>query len=452
MTNWVKDIVTSAVAPGGTGSLYWRERTLKILLVAGLSLGLPAIVSSLFLIVQERLWGLLILDVTMFLSCFIMLLVRRLKYGFRAAVSTLMMYGLGLSIICYLGPVIGGLAWLFAFAVLAGALLGVRAALAALTLNGLTLALVWLLTTTGRFGASSVAGLSLALDVANGANFLFMNAVAAIAVALLVRKLDATILKEMETSEKLDQERRELVKTNIQLNREVEVRKNTETALRRSEETYRLLADNVHDNIWVLSLPDPRFTYVSPSVERILGYTVEEAEALSLEDILTPASLDLTMKVIGREMAEDSRARSPNRSPTLELEEYRRDGTTVWVEVTTTFVRGADGRVKELIGVTRDITPRKEAEAALKESQEKYHSILESSPDPVVQYDMEGRVIYVNPAFTRVFGWTLEELAGHQIEFVPSEARSENRQRFEQIKRGESFYGFETRRHTKAGR
>ena len=65
--------------------------------------------------------------------------------------------------------------------------------------------------------------------------------------------------------------------------------------------------------------------------------------------------------------------------------------------------------------VSREITDRQRAEGELRESEERYRTVLEASPDPVVVYDMEGRVVYTNPAFTQVFGWTPDERLGKKI-------------------------------------
>ena len=103
--------------------------------------------------------------------------------------------------------------------------------------------------------------------------------------------------------------------------------------------------------------------------------------------------------------------------------------------------------------MSREITERKQAEEALLQSEEKYRTVLESNPDPVVVYDMEGRVIYLNPAFTRVFGWSLEEQIGKKIDnFVPEENWPETRMMINRVTAlGESFSGLETCRYTKEG-
>ncbi len=101
--------------------------------------------------------------------------------------------------------------------------------------------------------------------------------------------------------------------------------------------------------------------------------------------------------------------------------------------------------------LTAEITERKQVEEALRESEERHRTVLESAPEPVVVYDKEGRVRYFNPAFSRVFGWTLSESEGHTIEFVSLEHLPEARLIFEKITHGKTVSGIETFRLTKDG-
>jgi PAS domain S-box-containing protein len=88
----------------------------------------------------------------------------------------------------------------------------------------------------------------------------------------------------------------------------------------------------------------------------------------------------------------------------------------------------------------------------LHESEDKYRTVLEANPDPVVVYDMNGKVTYFNPAFTSVFGWTLGGCLGKRMDrFVPDDAWPETRNMINRVLAGESFYGIETRRYTKEG-
>lgn len=137
--------------------------------------------------------------------------------------------------------------------------------------------------------------------------------------------------------------------------------KHAEEELRESEARYRLLAENASDIIFTLDT-DLRFTYISPSVQRIRGYTVKEAMAQSPEDILPPASLKIATKALREEMEiEAGDTREPHRSRTLELETRCKDGATIWTETTFTTLRDAKDRLVGFLGITRDITERKRA-------------------------------------------------------------------------------------------
>ena len=112
-----------------------------------------------------------------------------------------------------------------------------------------------------------------------------------------------------------------------------------------------------------------------------------------------------------------------------------------------------DKRIIEIIASAIGVEEeRKRSNDALKESEEKYRTVLEANPDPVVVYDIEGKVIYFNPAFTRVFGWTLEERLGKKMDvFMPEEAWRETKMMIEKVLAGERFSGIETRRYNKKG-
>ena len=93
-----------------------------------------------------------------------------------------------------------------------------------------------------------------------------------------------------------------------------------------------------------------------------------------------------------------------------------------------------------------------ERSAELFESDQRHRSLLEASADPIVVYDMEGRVTYLNPAFSQTFGWTFEDLQGGHIDFVPEENWPETKAAIDRMQQGEKVQLFETRRSTKDGR
>jgi PAS domain S-box-containing protein len=167
-------------------------------------------------------------------------------------------------------------------------------------------------------------------------------------------------------------ERSDMIETFINQAAVALQRKRFETALRESERRYRLLAENVKDVIWTLSLEDLRFTYVSPSVSAMRGFTQKEAMEMPLEEHLAPESLESLSQLLSEELAMDgSEGIDPNRSTTRELEHFLKDGNRSWAEATMTFVRDETGRPVSVLGVTRDISERKRAEAERKVLTEK---------------------------------------------------------------------------------
>ena len=142
-------------------------------------------------------------------------------------------------------------------------------------------------------------------------------------------------------------------------------RRRAEEALRSSEQQYRLLAENVMDMIWTCDL-DLNCTYVSPSCERVSGFTPEEARRMMLTDLLTPSSAAAGQRLLLDTLA---RARQDpsvlDRPLTWEGQLRRKDGVIVWIEVSVSVVKDAEGRPIGLTGVTRDISKRKEVETEL---------------------------------------------------------------------------------------
>ncbi len=102
-----------------------------------------------------------------------------------------------------------------------------------------------------------------------------------------------------------------------------------------------------------------------------------------------------------------------------------------------------------IIEAFMDISVLKKAENELKESKERFRTVMEAIVDPVVVYDKQGQVTYLNPAFTRVFGWSSDELMGKKIDFVPDEEVLATQQVIAKVFKGENLSGFETIRKTK---
>jgi len=197
-----------------------------------------------------------------------------------------------------------------------------------------------------------------------------------------------------------------------------------EEALRESEEKYRWVLDNMADVITVMDM-NLRFTYVSPSIMRMRGYTDEEATAQTLEQAMTPESLQMSAKVFEEEMKlEASGTADPGRSRILELAQYRKDGSIVWMENSLSFMRDKAQKPVSIISVSRDITERKRAEESLRESEELLRNYLDNAPDGIYMSDLEGNFLYGNRKCEEITGYGREELIGKN--FLELNLLSEN--------------------------
>ena len=146
--------------------------------------------------------------------------------------------------------------------------------------------------------------------------------------------------------------------------------KKAEENLRESEERYHLIAENMGNVITMLDM-DFNFTFATPNVEKVIGFPPEEYMKLSLTETLLPHSLQEVMVVFEEEMAiEMSGESDPDRIRIFELEEYKKDGSTFWMENVVSFVRDENGVPVGVLIVAMDITERKEAEKEQKRLQE----------------------------------------------------------------------------------
>lgn len=137
-----------------------------------------------------------------------------------------------------------------------------------------------------------------------------------------------------------------------------------EKRLKASEELHRMLADNANDVIWTMGL-DGKFTYVSPSVLKLRGYTVEEVMAQSREELLCPSSVMLLENGL-RTAAHAVHNNLPFPVFRGDVEQPCKDGTTVWTDLTVSGMYDSENRFVGMLGVTRDITERKRMEKEIR--------------------------------------------------------------------------------------
>jgi len=192
--------------------------------------------------------------------------------------------------------------------------------------------------------------------------------------------------------------------------RDITERHKMEEALKLGEAKFRLITDNVGDVIWTMDI-DLNFTYISPSTQRLVGYTPEEEAAVGLAGILTPDSLEVAWKTHKRTLAaeESDDDGKPFRSVTVELDHVHKDGRIVPTEVRMTFLRDSDGRPTGILGITRDITKRRQYEEAIRESEEKYRSVVERANDGIAIIQ-DGILKFGNRRSLEILGYTPQEI------------------------------------------
>ena len=123
-----------------------------------------------------------------------------------------------------------------------------------------------------------------------------------------------------------------------------------------------------------------------------------------------------------------------------------------WIFFTAAPLKDEKGRISGAIETLQDISERKWAEQALSESQQRFRTLLDFAPLPIVVFTLDGCVDYLNPAFTQNFGWTLTELEGKRIPYTPPDLKQETGEMVKKLSDEKTILRYETKRLTKDGR
>ena len=180
----------------------------------------------------------------------------------------------------------------------------------------------------------------------------------------------------------------------IAIIRDVTARKHAEEAIEKSEQILRLITDSVSDMVWLLDL-NLAPVYISPSVARLRGYSLEELKQVPLDHRLAPesAALALSRRDELLKKADPGNGKIPD-PVTVELEFCRKDGSTFWSENTFTLIRDDEGKPVHILAVGRDITERKRFENQVR----RLASFPQLNPEPVVEINLAKEITFANPA------------------------------------------------------
>jgi PAS domain S-box-containing protein len=143
------------------------------------------------------------------------------------------------------------------------------------------------------------------------------------------------------------------------VNQDITERKRIEDALQSREAQYRLITDNITDVIWLFDLSSKHITYISPSVEKLWGLTIDEALRQDWKDILTPESNRILIETLPDRIAAFQAGNDSVRTQTCDIDQLRKDGSIVTTETTSTLIADEQRHVRQIQGISRDITERR---------------------------------------------------------------------------------------------
>ncbi len=189
-------------------------------------------------------------------------------------------------------------------------------------------------------------------------------------------------------------------------------RKRVEAALQQSEAKYRFLAENMNDVMWTADL-DLNMTYVSLSVEKVVGFTQEERLHQKPQDMMTPESYARTILLLFEELKrEQDQDADPGRTVTFEAEYYHKNGSIVWIENVVSAIRDESGKLIGIYGVSRDISERKRTEEIIRKSEEGYRTIFENTATANVIVAEDSTILLANSNFAHTVGYSKQEMEG----------------------------------------
>jgi len=227
---------------------------------------------------------------------------------------------------------------------------------------------------------------------------------------------------------------KELYGLNSVLKLEVKEHKQARQALMKSQELYRLIAENATDVIWMTDM-DFNFTYISPSTFQMGGFTQEEMLAKTLDKTVLPDSLEKLVNFYEKTL-NLIKVGDPEgwESKIIEVQEYCKNGSTIDTEINARIFADDDNKPAGILGITRDITHQKLMEKKLTESEKKYRNILSNMDDGYFEVDLAGSFTFFNNSMCRMLGYPGDELMGtNNQEYMDKENANKIFQTFNKV-------------------
>jgi PAS domain S-box-containing protein len=222
---------------------------------------------------------------------------------------------------------------------------------------------------------------------------------------------------------------------------------------------FRVLIQDVADGFYETD-PKGNFTFFNNAFCRIFGYRRNEMLNHNFRQFMDAENIHIALTHFQRIYRTGKKKRG------ILWNIVRKDGARRTLEISASLIVNPAGEKTGFQGIARDVTEKLAYEKALQDSEQctrdlyqasrqaerRYRAFLKFLPDPVFVFNLDGTVSYLNPAFEKVFGWTLTELEGQRIPFVPEDQKDATRKGIERLWRQKVIHGFEARRLTKDGR
>ncbi len=335
--------------------LIWRKRIFNAIFLCTAITGAFAYVPNLLYAIQRDKWLLGIVWTIAYLLVLTIAVVQTIPFKLRVWAGLSIFYGVGFISLVALGPVGSGRMFLFAFALMASLLLGLRAGIIALTFNmGTYVFLTWMMS-TGKLLWPYVTNYTTDIWVASGYSFFFFNTLITVSVGVLVAALETNLIKEQSLTKDLKLSNEKLEQENIE-------RKLAEEFLRRSRERLKALTNNLQVGIYRnTGGPAGKFLEANPAMLEIFGFESRDA----FFDIKVS---DLYRNPADRQKFSENLIREGFvRNKELLLK--KKDGTPIICSVSAKAVSNGKGEIKYYDGVIEDITEHKQMEMQIQQSQ-----------------------------------------------------------------------------------
>lgn len=196
--------------------------------------------------------------------------------------------------------------------------------------------------------------------------------------------------------------------------RDITLRKKAEAALRLSEQRFSIAFEHAAIGMALVGA-DGRWLKVNRAVCGLLGYSSDELLTKTLQDVTHPDDLEADLEYVRQMLGGEINTYQ------MEKRYLHKDGHLVWALLSVSLVRDDSGRALYFISQIQDITQRKQAEEALRNSADKFRTVIETANDAIITADVAGRVVDLNHRAEQMFGYTKAELTGEPLTLLMPE-------------------------------